>query len=121
MKEVKKTRGLGGVLHGLDSFVSNITEKGLELAEGAKTVQRHLPETYKGIKSARQMYTEYNKQLASGKTRTVTGKAAMALAKAVDGLGKDTQGKISKLLGRINPFKKREALSFSHPSKGNSR
>ncbi|MBS4773867.1 MAG: hypothetical protein KHX55_06300 [Proteobacteria bacterium] len=107
MKEVKKTRGLGGVLHGLDSFVSQITDKGLELAEGSKVLQRHMPETYKGIKSARQMYADYNKEIASGKARTVTGKAAVALAQVVDGLGKDTKSKVSTLLGKINPFKKK--------------
>ena len=104
---VNKTRGKGGVLHGLDSFISGITDKGLELAEGSKFIQQNLPETYKGIKSARQMYVEYNKRLASGKTRTVDGKAAVALAKVVDGLGKDMNSKISGLLGKLNPFKKK--------------
>ena len=120
MKEVKKTRGLGGVLHGLDSFVSNITDKGLELAEGSRLIQKHLPETYKGIKSARQMYADYNKQLASGTVRTVSGKAAVALAKVVDGLGKDTKSKVSTLLGKINPFKKKTS-AIAMPIRGNSR
>ena len=107
MSEVKKTRGLGGVFHGLDSFVSKITDKGLELAEGSRMIQQHLPETYKGIKSARQMYADYNKHLASGNTRTVSGKAAVALAKVVDGMSKDLKGRISTLCGRLNPFKKK--------------
>lgn len=120
MNEVKKTRGLGGVLHGLDSFVSQITDKGLELAEGSKVLQRRLPETYKGIKSARQMYADYNKKIASGTTRTVTGKAAVALAQIVDGLGKDTKNKVSTLLGKINPFKKKTAAVVM-PTAGRSR
>ncbi len=112
---VNKTRGKGGVLHGLDSFISGITDKGLELAEGSKFIQQNLPETYKGIKSARQMYVEYNKRLASGKTRTVDGKAAVALAKVVDGLGKDMNSKISGLLGKLNPFKKKNVAFAMRP------
>lgn len=112
---VNKTRGKGGVLHGLDSFISGITDKGLELAEGSKFIQQNLPETYKGIKSARQMYVEYNKRLASGKTRTVDGKAAVALAKVVDGLGKDMNSKISGLLGKLNPFKKKSVAFAMRP------
>ncbi len=112
---VNKTRGKGGVLHGLDSFISGITDKGLELAEGSKFIQQNLSETYKGIKSARQMYVEYNKRLASGKTRTVDGKAAVALAKVVDGLGKDMNSKISGLLGKLNPFKKKSVAFAMRP------
>ena len=105
MTEIK-TRGLGGIQHGLDSFVKEITEKGLELADGSKFLQQNMPETYKAVKKARTLYKE-NKFVGSGKSREVRGRAAQAIAMVVDGLGQDTTNKLNKLWDRINPFKKR--------------
>ncbi|MBE6452405.1 MAG: hypothetical protein E7012_02815 [Alphaproteobacteria bacterium] len=108
MTEVKgrKNRGVGGLQGGLETFIDKLTEKGLELAEGAKCLQRNMPETYKGVKKARALYME-NNIIASGKSKEVRGRAAEAIAMVVDGLGKDTSNKLNKLLNKINPFKKK--------------
>lgn len=113
MDKVEKKRGLGGVFHGVESFIAGVTEKGLVLAEGSKSLQKNAPETYAAIKSARQVYQEYNTQLATGKAREVRGAAAGALAKVVSGLGKDSGTKIASMLSKINPFKKKAAVAAS--------
>ena len=101
-----KKRGAGGLRGGLETFINKVTEKGLELAEGSKRLQAHMPETYKAVKKARALYME-NNIIASGKSREVRGKAAETLAIVVDGLGKDTSNKLQSLLNKINPFKKK--------------
>lgn len=106
---------------GLNSFINGVTEKGLELAEGAKCIQKHLPETYKGIKKARELYVN-REVIARGNTRDLTGKAAQALSLAVDGLGKDLKSKIGSLLSKFIP-KKKESLKVAQDKllSGNSR
>lgn len=106
MTEIKKTRGVGGLRGGLETFVNKITKNGLELAEGSKFLQQQMPETYKAVKKARTLYME-NEVIASGKSREVRGKPAHALALVVDGLNKDASNKLNKLLDKINPFKKK--------------
>ena len=106
---------------GLSSFINGVTEKGLELAEGAKCVQKHLPETYKGIKKARELYVD-REVIAKGRTNDQTGKAAQALSLVVDGLGKDLKSKIGSLLSKFMPKKKEspKIVSVNVPS-SNSR
>ena len=101
MKTVTQNITVEGMKGGLDSFISGITEKGLELAEGSKFVQRNLPETYKGIKTARKMYVEYNNKLAEGKSREVRGPAAKAIGKVMDGLGEDIKSTLSSLMSKF--------------------
>ena len=96
---------------GLSSFINGVTEKGLELAEGAKCIQKHLPETYKGIKKARELYVG-REIIAKGRTNDQTGKAAHALSLVVDGLGKDLKSKIGSLLSKFMP-KKKESLKIA--------
>ena len=117
MTENKKTDGVGGLRGGLETFIDGITEKGLELAEGAKFLQKHMPETYKAVKKARTLYME-NEVIASGKSREVRGKAAKAIEMVVDGLSKDTSNKLNKLLDKINPFKKKTVQPMPAVNRG---